>query len=172
MLHLTEREKLILFGGSIVLSIMLFLAGLYKANNLLANIKEQEDQWTHESIVLQNLGREYRLLKNLSANIVNQKGASDVTIDIEKLLVQNNLKSFHPNLIPRRSKVEKKYIKSEVQITFKEIPMQPIFTLINQVENYPDKFLKITNLATRPLLKKVGYYSVSITIATFLGRNK
>ena len=170
-IQLTEREKNLLIGSGILMTIVLIFWGMASLFNWLNNIKNQKNQIINSHQKIEDYGKEYNLLKNLAQQVGTKIQKIDITPIVESLLDKHQLGEKVINVSPSSSMVEKKYEKHLVSISLRGVSANEFLSFIKSVEDYKGVFLKVDYINTRPVLRKPGLYNCQIKIATFVKKS-
>ena len=166
-MQISQREKLFLMGGGVSLLVLGIFYLFFQFNLKLKNIEAKKMDSLNDKNKLQQLSIEYQQLKSISKEIKASNLGLDLTAEMENLLSTSNLPGNKFFLKPYRKEIEKQYIKDEVRITLPEVTAKDLLTIIQSVENNPQALLNIDYFQVRPLKKKEGYYTASLTVVSY-----
>lgn len=169
-MKLTLRERMLIIGaGVFLLAVGLYFSADYIRENLKTG-REKLTELDKTQVKLESLAREYQTLlayRNASTN----RSLNDMVPRIEGRL--NGLGLYKDALLSTTdSTVENKYLRRQVKISFKEITGESVLKLMQEIEGDTDFLLRIENFDSRSLLKKEGYYKVSLTISAYQQKGK
>ena len=170
-IELTDRERGLLIGGGVLIGLVIVYFGIHSIFRWLDNVQIKKNRILNDRQEILSYGQQHNLLKSLAVEVSSRSQQRDITPIIENLIESNSLIDKVRSVNPSNSVVEKKYIKSLVTISLRDISAEEFLTFIKSVENYQAAFLKIDYFNSRPALKKPGLYNCQIKIATFTKRN-
>ncbi len=164
---LQPRERLLVGSTFIVLAVLFVLQV-----NIIAPIKEiksadQEIYKIKQNLIQLNVyHKQYHSLKrkqvrkNVSAN---KTGQDSLLAILEKMTVDNNIKTNVRYMRPSTVPVEGKYNKRTVEIKIESALLLPLLKFMYDAENF-DPNISTENYLLRDAYNKPGYYDLTIRV--------
>lgn len=166
MTKLSERERLfVIIGGVLLLGMLLFL-GVRSLLNSMEGISSESSSLEESLLKIKRAGREYKILQNYRA------GGTGSTLEamvpfLENLVNSRNLRDRLSGMTPRDNDVEKEYTKRSVSMSFRNLTGQEIMGLIKEIENNSSALYQVESFSVHSVSKKIGYFNANFTIAAF-----
>ncbi len=166
-IQISNREKLFIIWGFFALVFIAIFYVVLEFRSELQILEEKKINALNDKSKLHQLSIEYQKLKNISKDIKSNNLGIDLTTEVENLLRQSNIPNNQFFLKPSSRDIEKKIIKDEVRITLPEIPARSLLSIVQSIENNAKALLNIDYFQARPLQKKKGYYTASLTVVSY-----
>ena len=162
-MNFTQREKLLVgFAAVFLITVAAFFGFRYFTDKFLS-IDERIQEKAYEASQIEKLGKEYEELQRINPNDAGES----LSIYIENALQQLNLTET-TKLVPSELSIKKQFLKKMVKVQFNsKVPARTVLELINKIENEKGHIYRIESFSSAKDLKKKGYYSFRMIVASY-----
>ncbi|MDH5717743.1 MAG: hypothetical protein OEZ22_08895 [Spirochaetia bacterium] len=163
-MQLTTREKIFIIAGGGILFLLLSFLGIKAIRQNILDIDVQIEALKKEEKILEDLGLEYQKLQGFKSD--SPANIDNMVPRIEGILTNLGLKPI-ATLSSSDNPIENKFIKRQLNITFRETEAEQIMQFIKQIENDPSSPYKIEEFTARKIGRKPGMYYFNIKVAGY-----
>lgn len=161
-MKLTNREKLFIGGGSLIVIVTISFLLYQKVSPFLDRLKSGDQNIAQEKMKLYELAGKYQSLRRFR-NV--QQDSGNLSAEVESYLNQYGLLSI-ASLNPSQEKIQGGYLKKMVHITMAEVNIVQALQFVKAIEDRQG--YRIELFQSRFISeKKPGIYSIKINIAAF-----
>ncbi|MDH5720840.1 MAG: hypothetical protein OEZ13_09540 [Spirochaetia bacterium] len=160
-MEITAREKIFLSVGAVFIILIISFWGLKSLREQVFNIDVKIDELRQEQKDIEEYGEEYEKLQSLKSGA--PENIDKMLPDIDRILLSLNLKATS-SISTSDSIVEKRYIKRQANISFRDSLAEPVMQFIKQIESDPSSMYTVENFSARKLTRKPGYYYFTIKV--------
>jgi hypothetical protein len=163
---LNQRERIFVMAGGAFIVVVLIFLGIKEIIDYKDEIQEEAQIISGHIQTLQGYIKEYNKVKFT----VPKKSltSDDVLPEVEKILIQNNIKEKATSLSDSKTTIEKKnFTKTTVKIKFHDIDFNSLSKFVYDIEENNDYWLKVEFMRLRKSPNKPGKYDALLRIISY-----
>ncbi len=164
--QLTEREKLILLLGIVVITVMGLFLIVRSVYNFRKELTETVNETASQSTQLDRIIADYNYYKALKSGGADED-ISQMYSKLDQIMIRYNLKDRVSTMKDTSANIERNYIKLSIEISFRSVQLYDVIKFIYDIEKNKQINGKIDYFDMGKPFQDKELYDVNLRISSF-----